>query len=193
MRCEDVTRELAAPSGRIKPDALAGHLASCPACAGWSSRADRLDRVWAATRPADPSPDSLDALWARASAALDAPAPLRLVGPDAVRARSRARNRGRGWAIGVLALGMAQAAALMVITLNLIDRPDGPGPAIVAGPKASAVPSRVTAEVYQTLVVRFDEAGSPRVERLDETPVGYTLADATPHDVFSAVESAATQ
>jgi len=194
MRCEEVTRELAAPSGPTDQADLAAHLAACPACAGWSSRADRLDRLWDATRPADPSPGSLDALWARASAALEAPSPaLRLVGADA----TRARRRGRRLALAVIGLGVAQAAALMVVTLNTIRSRDGRGPSLVAvGPELPASrpvagPSRVDVDVDQTVFVRYGADGH-HVDRLDDTPKGFTLAYATPHDVFSAVESAAT-
>ncbi len=72
MRCEDLTRELASPTGALSPAEMAGHLAVCPACALWSSQAARFDQIWEATRPVEPSPEQLDALWARAAVALEA-------------------------------------------------------------------------------------------------------------------------
>ena len=74
MRCDAVTRELSAPTGRLDP---AAHLASCPACAAFAMASERLDRAWAATAPPAPPADAFDAAWARIAAAKPAPA-LRL-------------------------------------------------------------------------------------------------------------------
>ncbi len=194
MRCEEVTRELAAPTGLADPAALAGHVASCPGCAEWSRRSARLDRIWDATRPAAPSADAMEALWLGASAALDASKTLRLL--DADRARARSRTRGRRWVLAVVGLGVAQAAALLLVTLSAIRRDRAPDRVAVVAPSPSPAPApappRVTAEVDQTLIVRIGPEGH-HVDRLEETTVGFSLADATPHDVFSAVESAATR
>jgi len=184
MRCEEVTRELAAPTGLADPAALAGHVASCPGCAEWSRRSARLDRIW----------DAMEALWLGASAALDASKTLRLL--DADRARARSRTRGRRWVLAVVGLGVAQAAALLLVTLSAIRRDRAPDRVAVVAPSPSPAPApappRVTAEVDQTLIVRIGPEGH-HVDRLEETTVGFSLADATPHDVFSAVESAATR
>ena len=71
MRCEDLTRELASPTGALSSAQMAEHLAACPACANWSRRASHVDRIWEATRPVEPSMDALDVLWTRASLELD--------------------------------------------------------------------------------------------------------------------------
>jgi hypothetical protein len=74
MRCEEVIRELAAPTDDRDAAALAEHLAGCPGCAGWARRAAQLDRLWEATRPLEPAPEVWDALWAGLSQSLG-PAP----------------------------------------------------------------------------------------------------------------------
>ncbi len=194
MRCDDVTRELATPSGDLDPADLAGHLASCASCAGWASRASDLDRIWEATRPAEPSADALDALWAHASAALDArtaPATLRFEAPGRPRRRA------------ALAFALASAAAVLFAASALFrDRaPDAPKVADnqVASPpvRATAPPPsvvKVNVDVDQIAIVRIGEGG-PRVEILDETPLfaSSSLADDTPHDRFNAWESMASR
>jgi hypothetical protein len=105
MRCEDLTRELASPTGAHSPAELAGHLADCPCCAERARQADRFEQLWQATRPIEPSPLMMDALWASASAALEAqsaPSTLRLEG----------FTHRRGWLRP--ALLVAQAAAILI-------------------------------------------------------------------------------
>lgn len=102
MRCRDVTRMRSAPGGSTASDALAEHLAACPRCAAWADQADRLDRIWAATRPAEPPAEAFDAAWAAARRALVQPE----IAPDPARRSSR---------VALIALaGLAQAAALLV-------------------------------------------------------------------------------
>ena len=75
MHCDDVTRELSAPAGRVDPPALAAHLAACPACAAYLADSSRLDRLWDATRPAPP-PGAFASLWAGVEGAAEsAPRP----------------------------------------------------------------------------------------------------------------------
>src|SRR3954463_5871974 len=64
MRCAEVTRELAAPTGGRDRADVAGHLASCPTCASWAERSAQLDGLWDATRPPEPSV-AWETLWAR--------------------------------------------------------------------------------------------------------------------------------
>src|SRR4051794_17267390 len=111
MRCDQVTRELATPTGLPGPDDLAAHLAACPSCASWSRRAALLDRAWEQTRPDDLPAEALDALWARAAIALDAP-------PAAI---PMPRRPGRRWAR--VAIGLASAAAVLGPVLLAIRPP----------------------------------------------------------------------
>src|SRR5689334_1067614 len=86
MRCDDVVRELAASTADRDRAAIAEHLAGCPACAAWARRAEGLDRLWEATRPAEPSSEVWDAVWTGIAQSLPCPAPgsARLAGPPAV-------------------------------------------------------------------------------------------------------------
>jgi hypothetical protein len=177
MRCEDLRRELAAPSGLPTPDEMADHLASCPDCAERSRRSARLDRIWEATRPPEPSIQALDTLWARASAALDAPK------STVIPFEKAPARRGR-WA--VVAFFAAQAAAVLAVASFLFQND--------VHQVAAAAPARVTANVDQTVIVRIDDDGH-RVEILDDSEqfAFASMADATPHDVFNALESMATK
>ena len=60
MRCDEVVRELAAPTGNRDREAMAEHLAACSACAEWARRAGDLDRLWGATRPAEPTSEGVE-------------------------------------------------------------------------------------------------------------------------------------
>ena len=156
MRCDDLIRELASPTGTLPPAAMAGHLASCPACAEWSSRAARLDRIWEATRPPEPSIQDSTPSGRAASAALDAPS----VGRDPV-LQGPGRRRGR-WAM-----------------VAFFGGPGGgrPGRGRRSCPREVRPASRwrspgrrrtrVIANVDQTVIVRIDDDGH-RVEILDE-------------------------
>jgi hypothetical protein len=139
MRCDEVVRELATPTGNWDQSALAEHLAGCPACADWARRAERLDRLWDATRPAEPSPEAWDTVWANIAQALPGPkvavpgglpvihttpsrngsGPKGLVyavpAPVVAPAPAPAQRRGRSWRLaGVALVGLAQAAAILI-------------------------------------------------------------------------------
>ena len=76
MHCHEVVRELAVPTGELDASGLAEHLARCPRCASWAEDAARLDRLWEATRPAEPFGARWETTWADVSRALDqAPTP----------------------------------------------------------------------------------------------------------------------
>ena len=188
MHCDDVTRELASPSGHLDPSDLAGHLASCSHCAEWSRRASRLDRIWEATRPGDPSADALDALWAGASAALNAE-PV----PDTLRFEAPSRRR---WATVAFALASA-AAVLLAVVASLRDGSPNPLPVVKSpAPAPITLPAvvKVNVDVDQMVVVRIGDDGH-RVEILDEAPLfaSSSMADDTPHDRFNAWESMASR
>jgi hypothetical protein len=134
MRCDDVTRELAAPSDGRDDRALADHLANCPKCADWANRAASLDRLWQTTRPVDPSPDAWGSVWASVNAALDAaPAPqtarrtLGARGFDRVDGPSASGN-GRFWRglATVATITLAQAAAVLLAFVFAWHRPADP-------------------------------------------------------------------
>jgi hypothetical protein len=184
MRCEDLTRELASPTGALSSAQMAEHLAACPACAKWSRRASHVDQIWEATRPAEPSMDALDSLWVRASLELDglkAPATLKFERP----------NRRR-----VMVSFLAMAAAILVASLVLLQH-DGAkrGEFAVNTPPTvePKVPDLVVLQVECDVlnVVRIGKDNEHRIEKDDlsqlfDSPL---LPAATPHDLFNAVEA----
>ncbi len=171
MRCEEVERELAAPTPGCDRAAMADHLAVCPSCAAWAQDAERLDRLWEATRPAEPSPEAWDAVWSGISAALDrrslaaVPPPLSqpalgLAEPGGIREHTwpRPRTAGRRWGVGAMALiGLAQAAAILIaIGLAWQPAPRPEGPVADASASAGFVPK-----------VAAGKPGAPRPIRVD--------------------------
>jgi hypothetical protein len=164
MRCDDLTRELACPTGAISPADLADHLATCPVCASWSHQAARLDRIWELTRPVPPSGDTLDALWAHASVELDGRRPsvrLKLVGAD----------RRRRWLVAGFVL--AQAAAVLVAGLVLLCGNTGQPMELANVPPVGA-PTTQDPELFDfeaesdiLPVVRIDEKNVATLEQVD--------------------------
>src|SRR5437588_12667328 len=71
MRCDEVIRELAAPTEDRDRTAVAEHLAGCKACADWARRAAQLDQLWEATCPPEPAPQAWDSVWSNITRALD--------------------------------------------------------------------------------------------------------------------------
>jgi len=136
-RCDDVTRELSAPTGRLDAEALDRHLAACVACADFARRSARLDDLWAESRPAVPA-DAFGALWAAVereaavAVADDRPRPKLLAMPA-----GQAPGRWRRQAI--VGLLMAQAAAAAVIFLTMAVQPEAPD-AEGSGPAVAEVP-----------------------------------------------------
>jgi len=129
MLCDEVIRELAAPTDDRDATALAGHLSECPACSAWAGRAARLDRLWEDTRPADPAPEVWLAAWDRITRSLDRPEMARpetnalnspapngsqlRVGSDSTASRLAPRP-GRYRFARIALIGVAQAAAVLV-------------------------------------------------------------------------------
>ena len=108
MRCADVMHELTTLRGEPIPQGSAEHLARCPRCAAWAEQKFRLDRLWEATRPDEPSSAVWESIWAKVSTAADAP-PARLTIPA------------RPWRRAAIAgLVIAQAAAILLGALLLI-------------------------------------------------------------------------
>lgn len=164
-----------------------------PAEPSFSSPAERFDRAWAATRPAEPSPELLDALWAQASAELDRiDAAGRSASHESLIPIGRRRTRRRRIVVGI---ALAQAAALLVgVGLAVISRRGEPVVPVVVVPAVQPVQPAgkpmVVVGAEQTLVIRIDDAGD-RVYFLDQPSMFPTMADHTSHDFFNALEIAA--
>jgi hypothetical protein len=173
--CDDVTRELAAPTADRDPAALAEHLAACPHCAHWAARDARLTRLWEATRPDEPSGPTWDALWAEVIGRLDrAPAGAGVevevaVGnglEDGDRATVLALPARPAWRWGVLGFSVAQAAALLVAVGLTAFR--GPG-------EVQAARAVVDIDPGQVALIRGDVRGVHAV--VLNTDVGPTALD----------------
>jgi len=188
MRCDDLTRELASPTGALSSSQMLDHLAACPSCAEFSRRAEQLDRIWEATRPVEPSMDALDALWARATVELDripAPATLAFV-PKA---------RPRRW--GMVAFVAAQAAAILIGALVLLDRnaqkPTSKDLAANLTPSVeSSEPEFLDLKVDSDAlaVVRIDKDNGVKIEKVDLSYLyNSPTLPATPHDEVDALEA----
>jgi hypothetical protein len=123
MRCEEVIRELAVPTDGRDDLAISRHLAGCETCVRWAEQAADLDRLWAATRPSEPSAESWDNLWSSLTAQLDGDSRHGVNGTRSVHAHALSAaslpgpsRRGRYWRglVAVGLVGLAQAAALLV-------------------------------------------------------------------------------
>jgi hypothetical protein len=130
MLCDDVIRKLTESDGWRDEPALAEHLAGCSACAEWLDRAQRLEKLWDATRPAEPLPQTWDVVWSSVNAHLDQPNAVERNGSglhlvEFLRAMPERREfsepafapshtrRWRGPAAAGM-VGLAQAAALLL-------------------------------------------------------------------------------
>lgn len=221
MRCDEVLRELAAPTADRDPAAMAEHLAGCPACAEWSRRAETLDRLWESTRPVEPTPETWDAVWAGIAQTLPSPTlaesgpsrngtgPRLLVHPEpsllpsSSPASSPAPARRRLAAVALVGLvGLAQAAAVLV-ALGLAWRAaPGPGDARNApGPVAGPVPPVVAVRSEKAVEAIVDvEAGCLMVIHLDRkssrvedrTPPEMNVSADIGMEMTNAMESIAT-
>jgi hypothetical protein len=143
MRCDEVIRELAAPTDDRESAALAAHLGGCPSCSEWARQAARLDRLWDATRPPDPSPEAWASVWANVARSL--PSAAADDEAQAVRARpsrngtaskivahpappTPAANPPRTWRMGAIALMVLAQAAAILVALGLAWRGPSSGP-----------------------------------------------------------------
>jgi len=134
MRCVDVIRELAAPGDTQDAAALVDHLSHCTSCAAFAQRAARLDRLWEATRPAEPAPEVWHNLWSQIAHSLDNSKPQPVVSPPPAALRNGSTNaseikfdvkpteqspsrsfRSRPWArVSIVSLSRAAAVLLIV-------------------------------------------------------------------------------
>jgi hypothetical protein len=133
MRCEDVIRELAAPTDTRVAASLADHLNQCESCAAWAERAARLDRLWQMTQPAEPAPEVWENVWAGIVSSLDVQTAEDVVSPAESILRNGTASRSltefesknaepsrprwfpsKRWsAVGLV--GLAQAAAILLV------------------------------------------------------------------------------
>jgi hypothetical protein len=217
MRCDEVVRELACPTDDRDRAALADHLAACPACAEWVRRAHWLDRLWDATRPAEPSPEAWGSVWANIAQSLDASAPARReeqpapgprpsrngTGPK-IHAHSMpmpARPRSRSWRLAAIGLvGLAQAAAILVaiglvwrgqptrVNHNIPFAQNDKPPAPTAVRTQALVKFEAEIDVGCLAVIRED---GPSVQLVDKTPpeMAYSADGGLP--MLNAMESIA--
>jgi hypothetical protein len=165
MRCADVTRELAAPTGGLDPAELERHLTGCRRCSAWADRARKLDRIWEATRPAEPPESAFDAVWARVSQDAEAPA------------RPAPARRRMAWGLAIT--GLAAAAAALLACLPLIQHP----------PEAPKLPTPPVAvghyevEPGEVLVIHLREKGIEFDPRHAE-PISNTVTVAADLDLW---------
>jgi hypothetical protein len=216
MQCDKVIRELAVPTDDRDPASLAEHLAECPSCALWADRAARFDRLWEATRPAEPSGEMWDAVWAHVAHAVDESTPAEekaytlqpwsLNGSAAKTEKSPApKGRSSGFRVGRLmaigSLGIAQAAAIVLaVWLSWQPAAKSPDPHVA---DTKVVPSFVTTdsngtvstdgvveiEEGQQIVIRIEGAAA-RV--LDRTPAGVSYNVDDWYLVFNRMEAIAS-
>jgi hypothetical protein len=147
MRCVDVIGELSAPTGP-ESAALAEHLAHCPRCADWARQCARLDRLWEATRPEEPSPATWTAVWSRVTQSVD-------VAPT-TRPLPAAASRPHPWRRrAIAAFGIAQAAAILVgawlVTRTEPGRPPRPQAGVALNPSTAEPKVKVKVEVSAPL------------------------------------------
>jgi hypothetical protein len=196
MRCIDVMEGLATPHG---PDsaAVTEHLTHCPSCAEWARQGARLDRLWEATRPDEPAPETWTTVWAEVSQALDQARPLRLVPAAAPRPWRR-------W--GIATFAVAQAAVILVAAW-LVARPGPDRPQArtdLARKPAASVPGQVRAtdpspptrtigepikiDDGEVVLIRINAQGVPMVSRSRVNDDGSSAVDGL-YDMHNYLES----
>jgi hypothetical protein len=214
MQCNEVIRELAAPSDDRDSAALAEHLAGCAACSEWAHRASQLDLLWKAARPPDPTSQTWKAVWACIVDSLDSSTPAHVEHSEAP-ATSRngstpklapssihpfATPRRRPWLFAAVAsFGLAQAAAVLLVvglawqSLPLsrntqIAKHPGPTPSTVASPSVEAASLSIEIEEGNLVVIR-SEGQKPEVLVLSSESSPFGIDDWLL--MFNAVESMA--
>src|SRR5581483_9679170 len=156
MRCEEVAQEISAPTGRLDRSAMADHLAACPRCAAWSAQAARLDRIWSATRPADPPAFAFEQVWSNVVRSLETG-----YEPDfaltPVRDEPTPSMRTRRWRLAVAMLAPLAAAAAVVLAFGGLPgfrpTPAGPGP---QPPSPEVVLASFDLEPGQTSIIHLN-------------------------------------
>jgi hypothetical protein len=168
MQCDNVIRELAVPTDDRDSSGLTEHLAQCPSCATWADRVARFDRLWEATRPAEPISDIWDTVWAHVASAVDKKefrahsssldgSAAKIENSPVPSSRSHGLRVRRLMAIG--SVGIAQAAAVF-LAVFLSWPPSAKSPQREVG-DTSVAPSFVTTDSNMTVstdgVVEIEE------------------------------------
>ena len=172
MRCNEVVRELAVPTGDLDASGLAEHLARCPRCASWAEDAARLDRLWEATRPPEPAGGNWEMTWAGVSRALD-----RASTPDLA---PRRPGGSRPWRRStLLAFGLAQAAAILIV-VGVLSRHEGS--------PARAEVAKVDIPYGRAVLIRCEFPRVVVVELPDDENLGGVDSN---YDMFNGIEAMA--
>ena len=188
MRCDEVIRKLGLPSDGRADRALAEHLAECKDCAGWAERAVKLDRLWDATRPAEPCPEAWDQVWSSVSARLDeAEATVSRIEGKSYRVSAHARPW-RGFAV-VGVIGLAQAAAILLAMSLSWTGPARKAPSLAPAGPEPVVESVVDVPEGQVVYIRSD---GPDVNVIDVTALEAANGEDPWFVFFNRVESAST-
>ncbi len=156
--------------------------------------AERVDRAFAATRPAEPSSLLLDSLWAQAAAELDRIDAARRAGVSTSVMPIGDRPTRRRLKTSLI---LAQAAAILIGAMILLHRrgsePVGGAHSLHPTALAKSVPpAMVEVAADSILVFRIDGRNDARVERLDQAPMFPMMAEHTQHDLFNDLESQAS-
>jgi hypothetical protein len=152
-----------------------------------------LDRVWAATRPAELSTEEFDRIWVDVQQAYDRPSTLPMTAP----ARAGSSRRALAW--GSLFLAQAAAVFLAVCLLPRPVGPEGEKPPLVQVDNLKNTPKIASrdVEVETDEIMVFIQHGDGTVElvRLKQREEGpaYAFNDAVPldNDLLNHMESLA--
>lgn len=193
MQCDNVIRELAVPTDDRDSAGLTEHLAQCPSCAAWADRAARFDRLWEATRPAEPTSEIWDTVWAHVASGVDKKefvvhssslngSAARIEDSPVPSGRSPGFRARRLMAIG--SLGIAQAAAVFLAVFL-----SWPPSAVVTDSNVMAASDGIVEiEEGQQVVIRIE---GPAARLVVLTPEGTSYGVDPMYLAFNEVEGIA--
>lgn len=203
MRCDEVVQEISAPSGRLDHQAMAAHLAACSCCAAWSEKMEKLDRLWEATRPAEPSTDAFDRVWANVNQTITSATSEAAIAQNGQPVSTRAtvltfEPKRTGlipwpWMAGLMA-PLAVAAALWLILFDPTQKADTPHDIAQISQledqgAAEIALSSIDLDQGGVPIIHIGEGGPPRIEERPLTPVSDTETIAASFDMFNYVET----
>lgn len=211
MRCDEVAQELSAPTGRLDRSAMAVHLAACPRCAAWLEKMEKLDRIWEATRPAEPTGLAFDQLWSNVNRSLEVGMSPELADvASSVESPIREtipfdpdRRGSRRWRLAVAVLAPLAAAAVLLLAI-LPTGSDGPAPGdpgrnhqanwdgdVQSDPQVPVEVALTSFEFDQggVSIIHIGEDGPPRIEEHPLMPVSDTETIAASFEMLNYVET----